>query len=77
VEQGRRHQRGEREYEEDRGRAHIKEGHEGEDDDRREQGDDNLRQVEAEKGIERFDALDQGEDGVAGAALVEVAGAEL
>ena len=54
----------------------IDEGHEGEDEDRRERGDEELRQVLAEVDLELLDALDHRQDDVARARPREVGGAE-
>ena len=64
------------EDQEDDGGRQIEDRHEGEDDERRQDGDDQLRQVLAEERVELLDAVDHGERRVAGSALVEVAGAE-
>ncbi len=61
-----RDQGGGQEHERDR---QIDEGDAGEDQERREGGDCELRQVLAEVDLELLDALDHGEDHVAGARL--------
>ena len=74
-----RRRRGEREQgedEEDQRREHIQRGHEREDDQRREEGDDELRQVLPEELVELLDAVDERQGGVTAAALVEVARAQ-
>ncbi len=77
MEGRRQQQRGQREDEEDQRSLQVQEGHEGEDQDWRQRGHDQLRHVLAEERVELFDAVDQGKDGIAGTALVEVTGAEL
>ena len=69
-------EREERDPEEDAGHGQVEEHHEGEDADRRDRGDDQLRQVLAEVGLELLDALHDADRDIAGALAVEVRRAE-
>ena len=64
------------EAEEYQGHGPVQDGHEDEDKDRCDGGDEYLGKVLAKEGLEAFDAVAEGEDDAAGASLIEVARAE-
>ena len=71
-----RDQGDQREGDQQDGDRKVKKGDEREDGDGREQGDEDLRQVLAEVGLQLFDPIDHGEHDVAGALQTEMGGAE-
>ena len=60
------------ETEEDKGDGQVQDGHENEDENRGDCGNDDLGEVLAEEGLQALDAVAEGEDDAAGATLVEV-----
>ena len=76
VERRRGHEGEQGEAEQDAGERQVEEGGEGEDAEGRHRGDEELRQILAEIGLQLLDPVDQGEQHVARALRAELAGAD-